>query len=167
VCAILLMSASVAAQVRIVRYDDDRLKGIGEVDVLVLQSSSQGACRVSRPTLQNRALGALRERGVAATVSEKARSWYYSVVIEIHSGSQSSVCASAVSTELVAEVAGIPEADNAAPPGSWGSFLVGGMALLKDKTLVIGTALEHDAAVQQAVEAQVAAVAARIRSANP
>ena len=108
----------------------------------------------------------LRRAGVSATLSEVARSSPYSLVIEVHTAPAGELCASAIATEVVAEVSGIPEADRFAPPGRWGSLLVGAMPLLSEKALVIRNGVEHDAAVRGALEQQVAAMAARIRSAN-
>lgn len=163
----LLLTASVASQVRVVRYGDDRLAGIDEVDVLVTDGSDGRGCAFTRQTAQERAVRALRAVNIKATSSDKARSWHYSVVIDVERTELSAICASAITTELVADVSGIPEADRELPAGRWGSLLVGVMPLARDKTLVIGAALEHDAAVQQAIESQVAALAARIRSAIP
>jgi hypothetical protein len=165
--ATLLLSASLASQVRVVRYGDDRLAGIDEVDVLVTEESDGRGCPFTRPTAQERAVGALRAANIKATSSDKARSSHYSVVIEVERTETPTVCASAITTELVAEVSGIPEAERDLPPGTWGSLLVGVMPLARDKALVIGPALEHDAAVQRAIESQVEALAARIRSAIP
>jgi hypothetical protein len=166
--AVLLLVATAAhAQVRVVRHGDDRLTGISEVDVLVTGNTSLPRCAVSTPHVQQRAVDALRRANVTATRSDKGRSWYYSVVIDIHSAHTDDACATALTTELVAEVAGIPEADRDAPEGQWGSLLMGAMPLLSEKALVIAPDVEHDSAVQKMIAAQVAAIAARIRSANP
>lgn len=163
----LLLSVSVTTQVRVVRAGDARLAGIDEVDVLVMEDSDGRGCTFTRLAAQERAIRALRAANIKATGSDKARSWHYSVVIDVERAETATVCASAITTELLAEVSAIPEADRNLPAGAWGSLLVGVMPLARDKTLVIGAALEHDAAVQRAIEIQVAAIAARIRSAIP
>jgi hypothetical protein len=167
VLAVLSLAVtSLAAQTRVVRHGDDRLTGIDEVDVL-LASAPAAACAVASAPVQQRALRALREAGIRATISQSARSWHYSVVIDLRGQAAPGGCATAVVTELVAEVRGIPEADTRLSPGQWGSLLVGYMPLLRDTSLVIGPAVEHDAAVQDTVFAHVAAMAARIRGVNP
>lgn len=174
VVALLLSAAAtahVAAQetprVRVVRYGDDRLVGIREVDVLVTRVATTSTCDVDVLDVQRRAVAALGRENVGATVSAKGRSWFYSIVVDIRSQQTATECGTVVTTELVAEVAGIPEADRGIPDGGWGSLLVGPMPLIRDMALVIRPAVEHDAAVQQAIETHVAAIAARIRSKNP
>jgi hypothetical protein len=41
------------------------------------------------------------------------------------------------------------------------------MPLIRDNALVLSSAVDHDARVQQVVRAHVAAIAKRIRAANP
>ena len=153
------------AQVRVVRYGDERLVGVAEVDVLIVTSPVAG-CRVDSAEAQELVLRLLREHGVRATASARARSWHYSVVVTVRTAPSADACVSAVSSELVAEVAGIPEADKVAVPGAWGSLLMGPMPLAHDMTLVISSRVTHDADVGRAVETQVTAIADRIRSAN-
>lgn len=168
VCVSLSLGiAVVSAQVRVVRHGDDRLAGIHEVDVLVTGSGADSPCRIDVAAVQSRAIAALTTAGIKATVSEKARSWHYSVVIDVRGGSSDGTCATALATELVASVTGVPDGDRALPAGQWGSLLVGTMPLLRHNALVIGNALEHDAAVQQSVERHVSAIATRTRAANP
>lgn len=167
IAIVALLTTITSAQVRVVRYGDDRLTGIREVDVLVTAGSSAPSCATSVAAVQRRAVEALRRANVKATVSDKGRSWFHSIVIDIRSERSDDQCASAIAAELVAEVAGIPEVDRDAPDGTWGSLLVGAMPLVRDTALVIRPALEHDAAVQATVETQVASIASRIRSANP
>lgn len=163
-----LSTANLTAQVRVVRYTDDRLVGIDEVDVLVtVPPSPQGTCPVDRTAIQQSAVTALRARNVKATISEKGRSWHYSVLVDLLLAPAASACATAITTELVAEVAGIPDADNARPADAWGSLLVGFMSLWRGNALVVRDHGEHASAVQQAVDAHVAAIASGIRSANP
>lgn len=153
-------------QVRVVRSGDDRLAGIRAVDVLVTQTETTATCALTTSSIQALAIDTLRTAGIQATLSQKARSTFYSVVIDIGSARREAICAADVTTELVAQVNGIPEADRWLAPGEWGSLLVGFMPLLHHNTLVIGPALEHDASVRHTVRAQVAAVADKIRSIN-
>jgi hypothetical protein len=160
--------ATVDGQVRVVLYGDDRLKGIAEVDVVVdVTGDTSPACLVSRPALQTTASEMLRKSRVRATVSEKASSWHYTVQLTVHKAAVGEGCASAVSTELVAQVEGFPEADKFAASGAWGSILMGSMSLAREIDLVTSGPREHDAAVQAAARAQVIALAGRIRRANP
>jgi len=171
VCAmgafLLASCATLDAQVRIVLYGDDRLAGITEVDVVVTVAGDTAACAVSRPALQTGATDTLRAARIRATVSEKASSWHYTVLVAVHKSSAGEGCASAVTTELVAQVEGFPEADKFAAPGAWGSILIGPMSLVRENDLVTSAPREHDAAVQAAARGQVTALAARIRRANP
>jgi hypothetical protein len=156
-----------ATQVRVVRYGDDRLTGIHEVDLLVTGDTAHGRCAVNRGAIERVAVEALTASRIKASVSAKARSFHYSIVTDVITREASGNCASGITTELVAEVTGMPEADRTASPGVWGSMLVGMMPLARDNALVIVPPVEHDAAVQREIESQVAAIAARIRSANP
>ena len=167
ILAVCLAVSTASAQVRVVRRGDDRLTGINAVDVLVVGTTVAGACAITKGAVYDRAVRALQNAQVEATVSQKDRSSYHSVVITIEVANTGSSCATAVSTDLVTEVAGIPEADNDAAPGTWGSLLIGAMSLVTRNALVIGTPVEHDAAVQHAVERHAAEIAAKLRSANP
>jgi hypothetical protein len=118
------------------------------------------------PDLQTAVTTALRAAGLKATISNVARSHPYSVVIDIRSSEAGPTCASALHSQLVAEVEGVPEADKYGPPGQWGSLLRGFMPLLQDQALVIASPVEHDADVQRAVHSAVAAMAAKIKSAD-
>ena len=165
----VLFPATAAAQVQVVRYGDDRLAGISEVDVLVSMTTDPGGrCAVQRGGLETLAGGVLRQAGIKATTSQKASSWFYSVVISVTTaGAGSSSCASSVTTELVAQVEGIPDANLALPAGAWGSRLVGTMPLLRYTDLVTSPREEHDAAVRQACQARLIAVGEKLRAANP
>jgi hypothetical protein len=165
---LLLLSVTVAdAQVRVVLYGDDRLRGISEVDVVVTVAGDAPGCAVARPSLQTDAVGTLRASRIRATVSEKASSWHYTILISVQTRAAGNECASAVSTDLVAQVEGFPEADKFAAPEAWGSILIGPMTLVRENDLVTSGQREHDAAVQAAARAQVTALAERIRRANP
>jgi hypothetical protein len=164
---LLASVATAGAQVRVVLYGDDRLKGIAEVDVVVTVRGDTAACAVSRPALQTGATNTLRTSRIRATVSEKASSWHYTVLMTTHSSAAGNGCASALTTELVAQVEGFPEADKFAAPGTWGSILIGPMSLVRENDLVTSAPREHDAAVQAAALAQVEALTERMRRANP
>ena len=160
--------ATADGQVRVVLHGDDRLKGIAEVDVVVtVTEDATAACVVSRPALQTSAAELLRASDIRATVSEKASSWHYTVLMTVHRATASEGCASAVTTELVAQVEGFPEADKFAAPGAWGSILMGTMSLARENDLVTSSPRAHDAVVQAAARTQVTALAGRIRRANP
>ena len=168
VAVALVTTVAAEGQVRVVRHGDDRLSGIREIDVVVTtQAATPAACTPDRATLQTAAVTALRQAGVRATVSDKAPSWFYSLVIDARSAGLGGSCATAISTELVAQVQGIPDADREASPGSWGSLLVGAMPLVRAIDLVTATAQEHDAMVTATLRTQVAAIAAKLRAANP
>jgi hypothetical protein len=162
----IVAQVGASAQARIVRYGDDRLTGIREVDVLVTSAAEADSCGVSRGATQQRMVHALHAAGLKATISERGRSWYHSIVVHLETGATRSSCVTAITTELVSEVRAIPEADDLAPSGAWGSLLAGPMTLVRDNALVITRSLEHDAAVQQAVERHVTAIAARVRTVN-
>ena len=166
IALVALLTTVVAGQVRVVRYGDDRLSGIDQVDLLVVLESTRETCQTSVPSLQRQALDILRAAGIKATSSEKARSWHYSVVVNVRTDTDGTTCATAIATELVAEVAGIPESDKELPPERWGSWLMGTMSLARESALVIGGPLAHDAAVQRAIRTHVLAIAGKIRSAN-
>jgi hypothetical protein len=164
-------------QVRVVRHGDDRLAGITQVDVVVeIAGDLSGQCAMGRAAVAELAQAALREAGVKASLSEKASSWFYSVVIRVTTAAASpassqppvrgSVCVAFVETELVAQVAGFPEGDRNAT-GKWGSILIGQMPLVAKTDLVTGAPEEHDAAVRQAVRASVTLIATKLRAANP
>ena len=166
---VCLLASLVTAdgQVRVVLYGDDRLRGITEVDVVVTVMGEAAACAVSRPALQTSATDTLETSRLRATVSEKASSWHYTVLVTVHQSAAGEGCASAVTTELVAQVEGFPEADKFAAPGAWGSILIGPMSLVRENDLVTSPVSEHDAAVQAAARAQITAIAERIGRANP
>lgn len=167
VVAAMVATTAAEGQVRVVRYGDDRLVGIREVDVVVTTEDAGAPCAADRAALQATAVVPLRQAGLRATTSDKAPSWYYSVVIHVVGHPTGPSCAVAISSELVAEVEGVPEADRSLAPGAWGSLLVGGMPLVRVTDLVSAPRGEHHAAAAAALTAQVAAIAARIRAVNP
>ena len=159
---------SVQGQVRVVRHGDERLAGITAVDVLVRVTPDRDApCATARVHLQEVAINALREVPLTATLSEKSASWFYTVLVTVASTAAGRSCAAAVATELIAHVEAMPDADRAAPPGTWGSLLVGELPLVRDSALVTTPAKAHDAAVHKVLRAQLASLGRRIRAANP
>jgi hypothetical protein len=160
--------AGMHAQVRVVRTGDDRLTGIHAVDVLVTVSGANSdGCAIHSAPLESLAVQEMRAAAVEATVSTKARSWFYSVTVDVRPQRVAGSCAVAITTELVAQVDGIPEADRYGSPGSWGSLLVGVMPLLRETALIAPAPGKRQAAVETAVRGHVAAFAAKLRAANP
>jgi hypothetical protein len=164
--AVAAANAASASQVRVVRYGDDRLTGITQVDVVVSITGDVGRCPIDRARLQQAAVVTLRASQVEATVSEKASSWFYSVLVTAHAAAVGGSCACAISAELIAQVDGIPEADRHAAPGAWGSLLVGGLSLIRETAMVTSPAPEHPGPVETVLRAQIAAIGARISAAN-
>jgi hypothetical protein len=162
----LVVPTNIVSQVRVVRYGDDRLAGINEVD-MVVSLTADSSCPIAPDTLETLAAAVLRQAGLKATTSRKASSWFHSVLIDIRTVSAGGVCASAVTTELVAQVEAVPEADRSLPPGRWGSWLVGSMSLLRFTDLVTSSREEHDAAVWQSIQSRLVTIAGRLRAANP
>jgi hypothetical protein len=168
IVATTVVTSTAHAQVRVVRYDDDRLTGITEVDVVVrISNQAADACAAPRDPLQSTARETLRAAGVTATVSDRSSSWFHSVIVNIISARAGSNCVASVTADLVAEVHGMPEADLGRPPGAWGSLLVGHMPLLSSAELVIAPISEHDSAVRAAVRGQITAMTTRLRAVNP
>jgi hypothetical protein len=166
----LLLVAAMTLQagpVRVVRYGDERLKGITRVDVVVHETGDVHACRVGKNGLQRAATAALAEVPLAASVSEKASSWFYSLEVTTASILTGERCATSVWTELVAHVDGMPEADRYAPPGAWGSLLVGQLSLLRQSAVVSSPLAHHQTRLESTLRVQVAAIGGRIKAANP
>jgi len=153
-------------QVRVVRHGDERLAGISQVDVVVSTNGDVARCPVDRAQLQQSAVAVMGASRVKATVSEKASSWFYSVLVTTHSVAAGGTCASAVTAELVAQVEAMPEADRQAAPGTWGSLLVGPMSLVRETELITSPPVEHAARLQKLIGAQLAAIGARISLVN-
>ncbi|HUE90274.1 MAG TPA: hypothetical protein VMO26_29680 [Vicinamibacterales bacterium] len=123
VAAVLAAGATAHAQVRVILSGDDRLAGIGAVDVVVtVIGDPTPQCAVSRPALQTGATDTLRAARIRATVSEKASSWHDTVMLNVQTIAAGDSCVSALTTELVAQVEGFPEADKFAAPDAWGSL---------------------------------------------
>jgi len=151
--------------VRVVRYGDDRLRGITAVDVVTGDMRANG-CGLTQATLQESAIAALRAAGVKASVSARASSWFYSVYVTAESSAANGRCVTAVSAELVAQVDGIPEADRFAAQDAWGSLLVGQMPLVRESALVSSGSAEHAARVVSTLGERVSEIGARIRAVN-
>jgi hypothetical protein len=156
-----------ASQVRVVRHGDDRLTNITAVDVVVQQSEPEtSACGLSQSTLQEAAVATLRAAGVKASVSGRASSWFYTVYVNAQSAAAGNRCVTAVDTELMAQVDGIPEADRHAAEGAWGSLLVGQMPLIRQSALVSSERPDHAARLENAMREHLNTIGARIRAAN-
>jgi len=166
VFAVAAVNVVSAHQVRVVRHGDDRLAGITQVDVVVSVAGDAMRCPIDRSRLQQTAVETLRVARVKATVSEKASSWFYSVLVTTHSAAVGAACASAISSELIAQVDGIPEADRQLTAGAWGSLLVGPLSLIRETAMVTSPASVHAVPVQTALRAQLAAIGERISPAQ-
>lgn len=151
--------------VRVVRYDDGRLTGITAVDVVV-HATNLEACGISRAAVQDAAVASLRAGGVAASVSAKASSWFYTVYVTVESSAANEHCVTAVRGELMAHVSGIPDADRTASQDAWGSLLIGEMPLVRHSGLVSSTKSEHASRVGETVRDQLSAIAVRIKTVN-
>lgn len=163
-----LLCPAAQAQVRVVRHDDDRLRIIAAVDVVVhVAGEADSRCPLSRPAFQRTAVAALRAASIPATLSERAPSEVYSLLVHVQSVTAGAGCATAVTSELVAQVNGVPDNDPAAAGGAWGSILVGQMTLLRETSLHSAAAGELEAVAQQAIRAQVTRIAGRVRDARP
>ncbi|MBA3269558.1 MAG: hypothetical protein H0T71_03535 [Acidobacteria bacterium] len=155
-----------SAQVRVVRSGDDRLRGITQVDVVVAADGDVKRCAVERGRVQRAAVETLRGSRLDATVSEKARSWFQSVLISTHTAAVNGSCVTALRTELVAQVHGIPEAEQQLPPDAWGSLLVGPLSLICETAMVTSPVTEHMRLVDTAVRARLTAIGDRISAAS-
>jgi hypothetical protein len=168
--AVMLLIAALAGatQVRVVRHGDDRMTGIREVDVLVLPDAGTPArCALARQSLQHSAASVLREAGIAATVSERASSWFYTLRVTTASLEVGGHCVTSLMTELVAAVRAVPDADEQAAPGTWGSLLVGEMVLARATDLIHTRDTAHQQSCIERLRAQVTGIASRVRAHNP
>jgi hypothetical protein len=153
--------------VREVRRGDERLRGVEAVDVLI--ASFKGAvdrCRIMREDLQRDAKQTLIGGGVPATISERSSSWFYTIAVTVHTAAAGDRCVTALGTELMTHVEGIPEVDRYATAGTWGSLLVGQLSLIDLSDLIESAAAEHATVVRSALREQLAAIARRIVAAN-
>ena len=164
VACLCACTATVTAQVRVVRHGDERLAGIAAVDVLVNIGGDGSACRPQRQALQAAARDVFRTRGLAATVSEAAPSDAHTVRVIAQSAAVGRTCVTALSTELVAHVAGIPEGERQLRD-AWGSLLIGELSLLDKRALVRSAVRGHHQEVARQLRQQIDAIATRIRGA--
>jgi hypothetical protein len=165
--ALLFAAVTAAAQVRVVRRGDDRLKGISTLDVVVRGlDAAPSPCGLVRDELLRVAAAPLRAAGLRATTSDRDSSWYYSAIVDVTSAATDGRCATALTTTVIAHVDGIPEADRGAPPAAWGSLLIGEMPLVTERGVVQTPMAGHAGAVGDALRAQAAAIGERIRQAN-
>ena len=169
--AALVLSAALPftadGQVRVVRRGDERLKGITTVDVVVTGIDTTATqCGLDKPALLRESATRLNGHGLRATVSERASSWFYTVVVDVRSDRTGDHCATALSTDLIAHVDGIPEADRYAPAEEWGSLLVGDVTLIHDLAVVQSDASGHAVATVSSLRKQMSSIRERIRLAN-
>ena len=165
ISALVLLTAN--AQVRVVRRGDERLKGISSVDVVVTGlDAGTAACGLDKPSLLRESARRLNSPGLRATISERASSWFYTLTVDVRSTLTAGRCATAVATDLIAHVDGIPEADRHGPPEEWGSLLVGGITLIHDLAVVQSDRAGHATAVAASLAKQISSIGERIRLAN-
>ena len=156
------------ADVRVVRYGDDRLTGITTIDVVVPDLDAHAAsCGLSRVELQDAAVASLRAAGIKASVSGRASSWFYTIYVTVGAAAEDDRCVSSIGAELMAQVEGIPEADRHAAKDAWGSLLVGQMSLAREGVIISSSRAGHRARAEASVRDQVGAIGARIRAVNP
>ncbi len=161
-------AAAPAAQVRVMRYGDDRLALVTAVDVVLDPLRADSArCGIARDALQQAVVGALQAEGMSASVSEKASSWHHTVFVTASTVFSDGHCATGLVTELMAQVEGIPVSDRGAPPGQWGSLLVGQLTLIRHNGIVSSKASAHAADVRAMVREHARAIAARVGAAAP
>ena len=128
-CAVTTLDA----QVRVVRRGDDRLSGITAVDVVVKDLNTDAvSCGVAPTALQETAVATLRAAGIMSSGSGMASSWFYTFYVTARSVVAERQCVTSLTAELMAHVSGIPESDQAATNGAWGSLLVGQMPLARE-----------------------------------
>ena len=162
-----LIPIAASAQVRVVRRGDERLKGITSLDVVVTGlDAGIPPCGLEKGSLLRESARLLNGPGLRATISERASSWFYTVVIDVRSTLTAGRCATALSTDLVAHVDGIPEADRAAPPEAWGSLLIGDLTLIHDLAVIQSDPSGHPAAIDASLRKQISSIGERIRLAN-
>jgi len=156
-----------SAQVRVVRYGDDRLSGIRHLDILVDGPTAvAGACSLAVAPIQQAAVSAVTETGLKASVSEKASSWFHTVVIGVRSLALSDQCMISLNVELLAHVEAMPLGDRQEPRTEWGSLLMGQMALLRSSGLLPSSIAARQQIVNSATRSAVIDIARRVRAAQ-
>jgi hypothetical protein len=168
VVAILIAApATWADQVRVVKRGDARLHGLRAVDVYVHSILADGiACGLTVESLQAAAVTALRKRGIGATISEKASSWFNTVHVEAQTLRADGGCITSLNVDLTTHVEAIPDADRYAAADAWGSLLVGELSLARRSGLTSSTRDQHRRAVGDALADHVTAIGERIGAAN-
>lgn len=157
-----------AAQVRVMRYGDDRLTLVTAVDVVLDPLRADSArCGIARDTLQQEVIRALQAGGLVASLSEKASSWHHTVFVTASTVFSDGHCATGLVTELMAQVEGIPVSDRGAPAGQWGSLLVGQLTLIRHNGIVSSKSSAHAADVRTMAREHARAIAARVEAAAP
>lgn len=165
--ALVGSAAESAAQARLVREGDDRLKGITTVDVVIDPVRPEAArCGVTREGLQQIVLSTLGPTGLKATISEKASSWYHTLYVAASTVISDGHCATGLVTELMAQVEGIPLEERQAPAGHVGSLLRGQLTLIRHSGIVSSRAAAHAADVRSVLREHLQAIATRVMTAN-
>jgi hypothetical protein len=153
--------------VRVIRRGDERLRGVSAVDVVVDLSAASASCGLSRPRLQDDVRTRLVGRGLRASISEKASSWFYTVSLALDTLVVHDRCVTSVRVQLSTPVDAIPEIDRYATSGQWGSLLVGQLPLIESSKLIESPADEHPRRVRMLLDEQLDALAGRVAAANP
>ena len=153
-------------QVRVVRRGDDRFRGIHTIDVVIEPIDGLFSCGLLKDDLMRAATTALRDTGLRATVSERASSWFYTAEVDVVTDADKGRCATALSSDLIAHVDGIPDADRSPGTGEWGSLLVGKLSLLHELAVIHSEPSSHAARVIGELRKQISAIGERIRLAN-
>jgi len=152
---------------RVVRHGDERLVGITAVDLVVTPLSyDAGRCALQTDLLAAQGVTALSRPSLKATFSATDSSWFYTVFVSATTILVEGRCVTTVSSRLAAQVDGMPEADQIAPAGAWGSLLVGRLPLIEQSSAVVGPASSHLREVLDALRQQLLVIACRITTAN-
>ncbi|HXG89888.1 MAG TPA: hypothetical protein VNJ02_16285 [Vicinamibacterales bacterium] len=152
---------------RVVRHGDDRLVGITTVDLVVAPLSAAAArCDLHHARLAADGLAGLTQPSLKVTLSAKDSSWFYTVFVSATTVLVEGRCVTTVTSRLAAQVDGMPEADQIAPAGAWGSLLVGRLPLIEQSSTVVGPASSHVRDVLAALRQQLLLIGCRITRAN-
>jgi hypothetical protein len=155
---LLVMQATTAAQIRVVRSGDSRLVGISMVDVVVETRASPDAksqrCLPPRDELGRLAVATLSAATLKATLSDRASSWFHTVYVLGHATLVDGTCVNA-----------IPDADTQRPSGQWGSLLRGDLSLTRDGVLV-SSPPSDPSPLLDALRGQLTRIARRVAAAN-
>jgi hypothetical protein len=166
---LLVMQATTAAQIRVVRSGDSRLVGISMVDVVVETRASPDAksqrCLPPRDELGRLAVATLSAATLKATLSDRASSWFHTVYVLGHATRVDGTCVTALETDLRTAVNAIPDADTQRPSGQWGSLLRGDLSLTRDGVLV-SSPPSDPSPLLDALRGQLTRIARRVAAAN-